>query len=95
MSNLLVIPVSQEGRLGCLLGRPEYPISYLPGRSSPVEHVLVSWAPIDGVPGVTPGAEGVEPGLRPGTARNGQETLLASPDNVLCFLNQSYHIPQY
>ncbi len=95
MPDGLIVPVSQESRLGCFLGRPEYPIFHLPGGSSPVEHVLVSWSPIDGVPGVAPGAEGVEPGLRPGTGRNRQGTPFASPYYVLRFPNQSYHIPQY
>jgi len=77
MSNGLIVPVSQERRLGCVLGRPEYLVSHLSWCPSLVEHVFVSWPPIDGVPSVAPGTEGVEPRLGPGTARNGQGTLLA------------------
>lgn len=88
MSNLLIVPVSQERRLGCFLGRPEYPISHLPRRASPVKHVFVPWTPIDGIPGVAPGAEGIEPSLSRRGARNGQGTHFTAPNNVLLFLSQ-------
>ena len=88
MLDVLVSPISQECRLHGLLVCPELLESDLPGCSSAVKHGLPTWTPIDGVPGVAPGTECIEPRLGPGCTGNSQGALSTAPHDELLFPSQ-------